>query len=114
MLGIVSRKAGGKYRCKRTHGSIPAVSSGILTLALQRLRICGLQVFATRWLNANSAAYLIVAELVVAISGNWSFAILHGASGGGGHGVVCFRISFKGRRCGEAVCVKRRKETAGK
>jgi len=75
---------------KLTHRSIPAMSGGILAFTLQCLRICWLEVLATRRLNTNCAADLIVAELAIAISGHRCLAVLHGAGGGGGsHGALC-------------------------
>ena len=85
-------------REKHTHRPIPAMSGGILTLALECLRIRWLQIFTTRWLNANSTADLVVAELTAAVGSKWSFTItiLHCAGKRGrSHGVEYDGVEVK-------------------
>ena len=66
------------------------MGGGILAFTLQRLRIRWLQILATRWLNADGAADLVVAVGATAVRGDWSFAVLHSASGGRHGCVLCF------------------------
>ena len=97
---------GGNHEGELTHRPIPAMGGSILAFALKRLRIRWLQVLATRRLNTNCAADLIVAVIAVAIKANWSFAILHGAGGGRHVQVVCFCAGYYEARAESAQYMK--------
>ena len=61
------------------------MGGGIFALALEGLRVGGLEVLATGGLDADGAADFAVAEAVGAVGRGGGFAVLEG----GGHG-VCF------------------------